>query len=778
MNNSNSIFNTIYNICNAVSSIAPVFLFLSFLTAFALIAVIFYDIVIKLKEKNENKALLEDKEKIKDIDYATLEREKRANIIRTVIASDGIDPNPLNTLVISDGGKEIFERSFTLIGIPKKVTFANTFAELLNYDNCTSSVHIIPMSASEVTKKMDDHMITLEGEYISAAKKYDSNRIRKIGMQYRETEDWASKVERGDNSFYKVGFVFTLRADSFEKLNIITDEFHSLALQKGLMISSCYGVQSEAYLSNSPCNEFYSLQWGPIKSSAITYHPMDKLALSTIFNHTQSEYSHKEGVFLGRNMHTQKPITFDIYDGSHSGYTLLMCGKTGCGKSVTVKIMVSRYLPFGYRFVGIDSQPIGASGEYACLAEAANGVNFLIKAGVDNIMNIFEVGESLIFIKEGKRGKEIRTLELLGKITQVTNTLLTMIQGKLEISDFETLTYVQRIVVDSASELYDDFGIYDGNPDSLYEDGQIMDGNKLTSGKKKKKLPIITDFYKKILYKNKTNDKEELKPIFNIIISSLKDFVKELIYSVDTLTFFTKEEYLGLPVTERGNRYYVNSTGQKEKVEFIRGIRSYFDGQSTISITNDCPFTNFDISQLSESEKVLARQIAIDFVNELFVKKNSENLSTASKLVVIIDEAHENFAYKYARETIDNEVRTARKKNVSIWLSTQSLAEYDRFEETKSILRNAAVKFIYKQDYQDREYIKKSLHLTDAQVDQILELCGDPSDKSSRNARRGEVCICDNTKVCFCKVDYLKETEQYVADTDPETVKRLFTQGV
>ena len=37
------------------------------------------------------------------------------------------------------------------------------------------------------------------------------------------------------------------------------------------------------------------------------------------------------------------------------------------------------------------------------------------------------------------------------------------------------------------------------------------------------------------------------------------------------------------------------------------------------------------------------------------------------------------------------------------------------------------------------------------------QLGGDPSDKSGE--RKGEVCIVDHGKVCFCKVDYLKAAE-------------------
>lgn len=753
-----------------------VFVVILLIPTVVMFAVLLITIFSKIQENKEKQNSSVEKESLKNADFNLVNTDKKKGYLQRIVASpEGVNPLPNRYFILSDAGKELYCCSFTIDKMPSRTTFANTFSELMNFNDCTTSIFIHKLSEAETSRKMDKQIIDLESEFIDAEKHGDSNRRRKLTSQYADTENWAIEVETGENSFYEVGFLFTLRATELTTLNRLCDNFHSLGLEKSIELSACFAAQPEAYLSNVPLVHAVDIQFGPVKNAAIKYHWMDKYSLSTIFNHTQGDFSHKNGIILGRNMHTGKPVTYDIYDPSHDGFTMLICGKTGCGKSATIKMMAERYHALSnYKFVAIDSQPRGGVGEYAGLAEVLNGNNFLIKAGTNNIMNVFEISETTKYVTEGTAGHEYRTLELNSKIAEVVNTLLTMIQGQQEMDQFAMIKSVSRTVTDIVTALYADFGLVEGDPESLYTEGVNFIGGGLTTGKTKKVLPTITDFYKKTLLYARDNNKSELVESYSIIIASLKDFVKELYYSERTIHFFTHDEYMDLPTVENSAvKQYIHD-GIVENVMAVQGIRSYFDGQSTVSISKNCPFTNLDISQLPDSEKILARQIAIDFVNENFIKKNSESVKSAESMVCIFDEAHENFVYEYARKTIDNVVRTARKRHVSIWISTQSLAEFDRYEETKSILRNAAAKFIYKQDYQDRDYLIKALNLTESQVDSILDLGGNPSDISKKNSRRGEVCICDTSKVCFCKVQYLKSTESFSVETDSEEVKKLF----
>ena len=483
------------------------------------------------------------------------------------------------------------------------------------------------------------------------------------------------------------------------------------------------------------------------------------------------------------------PFVFDFYDPSHDGYTLVMCGKTSSGKSATIKMMVERYVPLGYRFVSIDSQTRkGTSeGEYSSVTEINGGVNFQISSKNDNILNIFDVQESTEFIKESaSSGYEVRTLDLNGAVTEMIYNLRSMMQIGANALDRE-MDAVMDSDIDSilrrvVKELFAEKGIVHGDADSLYEQGSVVRDGLLQSGYVNKKLPTMADFYKKLLIYKWSNRDRGLEGAFKLIENNLCEYVRELYYCEDSRIFFTRAEYEKMPVHQgrSGERLFLNDEDKYEVVTALHGIRPYFDGQSSLSISRDCPVTNIDISQLTELERKIAREIAVRFVNERFVKKNSEKLDGSDKLVCIVDEAHENFEYEYGRKTFANMTRTARKRNVGCIFSTQTVAEFIRYDETADILRQAAVKMIFKQDGQDRELLVKALNITSSQANIITNSIGVVTDKNDPNARtrhRGEMCVIDGEDVLFVKVDYLKSVEKLAVETDASTVITLNKRG-
>lgn len=753
------------------------------LTIMALILVAIVAILVggALNHLRAEKAKAEEEEReenLKNIDYNSLREGRKSAMLKKIVAADGVDPAPNSYMVINDGGKDIYVRSLTITSMPKRDRFANTFSELMDFPGCTSSVFINPLSEAAMISKMDRHITVLSSEYGAASG--DVNRQRKLNAQFQDASNFAEQIESGENKFFSVGFVFSLYAYSVKELNKATDQFHSKALAKGIYVSNCFAVQAEAYASNAPLNKEQKTTTLFIKSDAIKYFQMDKYSVSAIYNYTQSSYSHKQGVALGRDLQSGSPIIFDLYDQSHDGFCLIIAGKTGCGKSATIKMMCCRDLIQGYHFVAVDSQARKgmSEGEYAGLAQMCNGINFQISNSSKEIMNIFEVSETTRTVKDSANTvREVRTLELADKINMVANVLQTMVKGSANISDIQTNTYVHRIIIDNLANLYRSFGIVDGDPDSLYTTARSQVAMGITAGKQLKTLPTLTDYYMQILLSRRDNEDMTLQNAYNLVVMALADYVKELYYSEKTCRFFTRSQFLKLPYVEgTKGREFVNEKQHREAIIEVHGIRAYFDGQSSVHISKDCPFTNIDISQLPDSERVLARQVAIDFINENFIKKNSESIGSADKLMCIFDECHENFKNDYARLTLDGAVRTARKRNVALVLSSQTVREYENWPETQAILKQAAVKFIFKQDYQDREYLIKTLGLTEAQTDYILNsLGGNPDDESDKNRHRGEMCIIDNKQVAFCKVDYLKKTEALPVETDSRAIEALFS---
>ncbi len=74
--------------------------------------------------------------------------------------------------------------------------------------------------------------------------------------------------------------------------------------------------------------------------------------------------------------------------------------------------------------------------------------------------------------------------------------------------------------------------------------------------------------------------------------------------------------------------------------------------------------------------------------------------------------------------------------------------------------------------------IQKNLGLTPAQAEMIVnDLGGTMKNGDVDAARRGEVCIVDNKRVCFCKVDYRKATEALPVETDAAAIAEIFKRA-
>lgn len=80
--------------------------------------------------------------------------------------------------------------------------------------------------------------------------------------------------------------------------------------------------------------------------------------------------------------------------------------------------------------------------------------------------------------------------------------------------------------------------------------------------------------------------------------------------------------------------------------------------------------------------------------------------------------------------------------------------------------------FLFKHSDKDKEKIKDAVKLTDSQVEAIIGLSGD----EQRDGKRpGECCLVDipTKQAAFLMVDYLKEAEQYIVETDREVLADL-----
>lgn len=402
----------------------------------------------------------------------------------------------------------------------------------------------------------------LETERIVAADKGNINRESTITQKRFEAEQLRDEIAAGFNKLFEATIVSTLFSYNLEELDRATKMLSSEMSKTMVGIRSAWGMQEEAFQTNMPLME----------KKITKSHTFDRNSMGTVFPFTTSEIGHPTGVPLGFNKQTGTPILFDNFHSSLTNYNMVIFAKSGAGKSVTMKTLVSR----SSVLMGIESLALDAEGEYTIVAESLGGINVVISPTSKTVINIFDVETETI--KDEITGKERMVLSIENKVEDVTQGLLTMAKGSTRSTEVNELT--KQIIAETVAEEYAALGI-NSNPSSLYEQDTtgIIKGDMLS--KQKKKMPTIGSWYRRLQVKAKDNKNVDYQYHYSYLLKVMKQYIRE-----------------------------------------YDGQMAYFDGQSTFELLDGAPFINLDISQLEERfARPLAQQILLSWIWEKFVKR-------------------------------------------------------------------------------------------------------------------------------------------------------------
>ena len=206
-------------------------------------------------------------------------------------------------------------------------------------------------------------------------------------------------------------------------------------MAKGLIdIKPAWAIQEAAFRSNMPyCDN-------KINKS----HTFDRNAMSTVFPFFTSDVGHEDGIPLGFNKQTGLPILYNNFSPKLTNYNMVIFGKSGAGKSVTIKTITARSAVL----MGIESLALDAEGEYGVVAEALGGVNVTLSPNSKTVINLFDIEPENV--KDEITGKERTVLSVENKVEDVTNGLLTMARGSTRSQEVNELT--KQIISEAVAE--------------------------------------------------------------------------------------------------------------------------------------------------------------------------------------------------------------------------------------------------------------------------------------------------------------------------------------
>jgi len=580
--------------------------------------------------------------------------------IKELIAPSGIDVSNIDHLEIISSTKR-YARSFFVSSLPRMCTFPDLFRDMYLFGDINTSVYINPIKEERSQNELNRVINELETERIVAADKGNINRESVISQKRMEAEELRDEIAAGFNKLYEASVVATLFAYNLEELDRYTKLLAGEMSKTLVGIKTAWGIQEDAFQSNLP------LMNDKIRKT----HTFDRNSMGTVFPFTTSEIGHPTGVPLGFNKQTGTPILFDNFHPSLTNYNMVIFAKSGAGKSVTMKTLVSR----SSVLMGIESLALDAEGEYRIVAESLGGINVVISPTSKTIINVFDIETEVI--KDEITGKDRNILNVENKVEDVTQALLTMAKGSTRSDEVNELT--KQIIAESVAEEYAAKGIT-SDPLSLYESSRVELNKGNMFSKEKKKMPTIGSWFKRIQKKAQDNTNSDYQYHYSYLLKVMKQYIRE-----------------------------------------YDGQMAYFDGQSTFELLEGSPFINIDISQLEERfARPLAQQILLSWIWEKFVKKNSEDRKRAKQKRVLVDEAWMLLPYPEAVDFLNKMARRARKRNVSLAIISQRFQDFYEKPEAQAVLTSSDTKLFLAQDKSEIQYLKEVFKLSEGEASFLI----------------------------------------------------------
>ena len=582
--------------------------------------------------------------------------------IKDLIAPAGINASSTNHLEIFSNINK-YARTMIISVLPRMCTFPEFLRNMYTFGDINVSVFINPISEARSQNELNKVINTLESERLVAQHRGNINRESQLAQKRLEAEELRDAIAAGMDKLYESSIICTIFAYDMEELDRRTELLTSEMSKTLVEIKAAWAQQEQAFQTNLPFND----------NKLGKKHTFDRRSMATVFPFINSDVGHENGIPLGFNRQTGLPILYDNFSNKLSNYNMVIFGKSGAGKGVAIKTLIARSAVL----MGIETLALDAEGEYGVVAEALGGISVVISPNSNTIISPFDIEPEIV--RDEITGKEQIVLNVENKVEDVTQVILTMARGSTKSTDVNEIT--KQIISEAVAEEYSSIGI-NNNVNSLYAVDQRSAQRAEFLGRKKKTMPTMTTWYKRIVNNARANKNEDYRFHYSYLVKVMRQYVRE-----------------------------------------YNGPMSYFDGQSTFDLLDGTQFINIDISQLEERfARPLAQQILLSWIWEKYVKRNSEDKTKAGKKRVLVDEAWMLLPFPEAVDFLNKMARRARKRNVSLAVVSQRFQDFYEKSEVQAVLTSSDTKLFLAQDKSEIKYIQEIFKLSEGEAN-FLTTC-------------------------------------------------------
>lgn len=315
-----------------------------------------------------------------------------------------------------------FYRTLFVAGYPR-YAYPNWLQPLISFDHTLDiAMYVYPSDSAEILHNLRRKISEMEATIQSDLKR---GRVVEPSVQVALEDALAlqQQLAKGAERFFQFGLYITIPAESIDDLEKTTKQVEAMLGSLMIMTKKSTLQIEEGFKTTLPMGQ----------DKLVITRNMDTTSLATTFPFTTSELTANEGILYGINQGNDSLVIFDRY--SLENANMVVFGKSGAGKSYTIKLEVIRSLMFGTEVIIIDPE-----NEYESLTHALGGEYIRFQFGSTTKLNPFDL--ALLTGEDGESMLNQKILSLHGFFRVVMGTLTPSEDALLDRA--LVLTYKQK----------------------------------------------------------------------------------------------------------------------------------------------------------------------------------------------------------------------------------------------------------------------------------------------------------------------------------------------
>src|SRR3989344_7743326 len=253
-----------------------------------------------------------------------------------------------------------YARTIFLATYPRYLQ-TNWFSPIINLDRVFDiSVFVLPKNTATVLKQLRDQLARLESQAMEESTKGQvRDPMLETGIQ--DIETLRDKLQQGTDKFFDLGVYITIYKNSIKELDETQNKIKGLLEYQLVSPKPATFRMSEGFNSTLPIND----------DKLNVHTSLNTEPLSSLFPFVSFDLTSSSGILYGINTHNNSLVLFDRFDLENANAVVF--GKSGGGKSYTVKLEILRSLLFGTQVLIIDPE-----NEYKYLSDTIGGTSIKI----------------------------------------------------------------------------------------------------------------------------------------------------------------------------------------------------------------------------------------------------------------------------------------------------------------------------------------------------------------------------------------------------------------